>query len=204
MSTCSASRGSIPGTLRREVRQPLGRRAREPHARCSPHLSAYAPQAGHRYVRYTKRIPITEDFTPSHNEQRLYDMVSAYLQRDNLHALPNSQRQLIELVLRKILASSSFAIAATLGTMIDRLKRLERDTPDTARRMLPRSSATISSRRNPWRMSGRKPGQTDRETAPPPKKARPSSKASAPRPRNSRSSRTWPNRSSRMPRAIRS
>ena len=78
------------------------------------------------YVRYTRRIPITEDFTPSRDEQRLYDQVSAYLQRENLHALPNSQRQLIELVLRKILASSSFAIAATLGTMIERLKKLER------------------------------------------------------------------------------
>ncbi len=78
------------------------------------------------YVRYTKRIPITQDFTPSNEEQRLYDQVSDYLQRDNLLALPNSQRQLIELVLRKILASSSFAIAATLGTMIDRLKNLER------------------------------------------------------------------------------
>ncbi|MBI2479870.1 MAG: DEAD/DEAH box helicase, partial [Planctomycetia bacterium] len=78
------------------------------------------------YVRYTKRIPITEDFTPSRDEQRLYDQVSAYLQKENLHALPNSQRQLIELVLRKILASSSFAIAATLGTMIERLKKLER------------------------------------------------------------------------------
>ncbi len=78
------------------------------------------------YVRYTRRIPITQDFTPSDEEQQLYDQVSAYLQRDNLHALPNSQRQLIELVLRKILASSSFAIGATLGTMIDRLKKLER------------------------------------------------------------------------------
>jgi len=78
------------------------------------------------YVRYTKRIPITQDFTPSNEEQRLYDQVSQYLQRDNLLALPNSQRQLIELVLRKILASSSFAIAATLGTMIDRLRKLER------------------------------------------------------------------------------
>ena len=77
-------------------------------------------------MRYTKRIPITEDFTPSRDEQRLYDQVSAYLQKENLHALPNSQRQLIELVLRKILASSSFAIAATLGTMIERLKKLER------------------------------------------------------------------------------
>jgi adenine-specific DNA-methyltransferase len=80
------------------------------------------------YVRYTRRIPITEDFTPSKQEKDLYDMVSAYLQKQNLHALPNSQRQLIELVLRKILASSSFAIAATLSTMIERLKKLEKAT----------------------------------------------------------------------------
>jgi len=33
------------------------------------------------YVRYTKRIPITEDFTPSRDEQRLCDQVSAYLQK---------------------------------------------------------------------------------------------------------------------------
>jgi adenine-specific DNA-methyltransferase len=83
------------------------------------------------YVRYTRRIPITEDFTPSRDEQRLYDQVSAFLQKENLHSLPNSQRQLIELVLRKILASSSFAIAATLGTMIDRLKKLERAAYET-------------------------------------------------------------------------
>jgi superfamily II DNA or RNA helicase len=78
------------------------------------------------YVRYTRRIPITEDFTPSRDEQKLYDQVSAFLQKENLHSLPNSQRQLIELVLRKILASSSFAIASTLGTMIERLRKLER------------------------------------------------------------------------------
>ncbi len=83
------------------------------------------------YVKYTRRIPITEDFTPSRDEQRLYELVSAYLQKENLHALPNSQRQLIELVLRKILASSSFAIAATLGTMIERLRKLERVAQET-------------------------------------------------------------------------
>lgn len=84
------------------------------------------------YVRYTRRIPITEDFTPSREEQQLYEQVSAYLQKENLHALPNSQRQLIELVLRKILASSSFAIAATLETMIERLRKLERAANKTA------------------------------------------------------------------------
>src|SRR5207253_2190714 len=33
------------------------------------------------YVRYTNRIPMVEDFTPSTAEQRLYDEVSEYLRR---------------------------------------------------------------------------------------------------------------------------
>lgn len=74
------------------------------------------------YVRFTNRIPITQDFTPTADEQRLYDAVSEYLRRDNLHALPSSQRQLLTLVLRKLLASSTFAIAGTLRSLIERLE----------------------------------------------------------------------------------
>lgn len=33
------------------------------------------------YVKYTNRIPITQEFYPSEAEQRLYDLVSDYLQR---------------------------------------------------------------------------------------------------------------------------
>ena len=39
------------------------------------------------YVRFTNRIPITQDFTPSDEEQDIYDQVSKYLPRDTLHAL---------------------------------------------------------------------------------------------------------------------
>ncbi len=73
------------------------------------------------YIQYTKRLSITQDFTPTDNEVRLYDAVSGYLQRASSIALPAAQRSLITLVLRKILASSSFAIAATLGKIIRRL-----------------------------------------------------------------------------------
>jgi SNF2 family DNA or RNA helicase len=38
------------------------------------------------YVKYTNRIPITQEFYPTENEQRLYDLVSEYLQRQNLYA----------------------------------------------------------------------------------------------------------------------
>jgi superfamily II DNA or RNA helicase len=74
------------------------------------------------YVSYTQRISITQDFTPTDDEIRLYELVSEYLQRPDSLALPKSQRSLITLVLRKILASSSFAIADTIGGMAARLE----------------------------------------------------------------------------------
>ncbi|MGH8646731.1 MAG: SNF2-related protein [Gammaproteobacteria bacterium] len=82
------------------------------------------------YVRYTKRLPLVEPFTPEEGEDQLYNLVSDYLRRDNLQALPASQRSLMTLVLRKLLASSTFAIAGALGSMAKRLrKRLLRETP---------------------------------------------------------------------------
>ena len=51
-------------------------------------------------------------------------MVGDYLRRPNLNALPDGQRQLISLVLWKLLASSSHAIAGALETMAKRLQGL--------------------------------------------------------------------------------
>ena len=76
------------------------------------------------YIRYTNRVSITQDFTPTDDELKLYDAVSEYLQRPEAYALPPGQRSLMTLILRKILASSSFAIAATLGSLIDRLEAM--------------------------------------------------------------------------------
>ncbi len=74
------------------------------------------------YVKYTNRIPITRDeFVPTKEEERLDDLVD-YLRRPNLQALPASQRSLMTLVLRKLLASSTFAIAGALNTLIRRLE----------------------------------------------------------------------------------
>ena len=56
------------------------------------------------YIRYTNRIPITQEFIPSEPEQALYDMVSDYLRRPSLQALPSSQRSLMTLIMRKLLA----------------------------------------------------------------------------------------------------
>ena len=81
------------------------------------------------YVRFTERLPITQDFIPTDEEQRLHEDVSAYLQREILFALPASQRSLTTLVLRKLLASSTFAIAGTLRGLVRRLERLAEDLP---------------------------------------------------------------------------
>ncbi len=73
------------------------------------------------YIRYTNRIPLTIKFEPTDEEQKLYENVSDYLQKELLYALPASQRHLMTLILRKLLASSSFAIAGTLNILIKRL-----------------------------------------------------------------------------------
>lgn len=78
------------------------------------------------YVRYTNRIAILQEFTPTADEERLYNFVSDYLQTDKLYALPQGQRTLITMVLRKLLASSSFAISGTLSSLINRLNDLLR------------------------------------------------------------------------------
>jgi superfamily II DNA/RNA helicase len=77
------------------------------------------------YIKFTQRVAMTEEFIPSDDEHRLYEQVSAYLQRDKLNALPRSQRTLMTLVLRKLLASSSYAIASTLEKLVERLERAQ-------------------------------------------------------------------------------
>ena len=73
------------------------------------------------YIRYTERKPLTVPFQPAENEQKLYEAVSTFLQRADSYALPQRQRELTTLVIRKLLASSSYAVAGTLETIRQRL-----------------------------------------------------------------------------------
>lgn len=85
-----------------------------------------------QYVNYTRRHVLVEEFTPHRDEQTLYEQVSDFLQRDTLASLPNSQRTLVTLILRKLLASSSYAIAGALGSIRDRVRaELSRGAPGT-------------------------------------------------------------------------
>ncbi|MBW0365864.1 SNF2-related protein [Ensifer adhaerens] len=76
------------------------------------------------YVKYTKRRAITQPFSPAANEQALYDGITRFLQKEDTYAIPSQQRHLTVLILRKLLASSSQAIAGTLETLLARLEAL--------------------------------------------------------------------------------
>lgn len=104
------------------------------------------------YVRYTKRLPMVQPFTPADSEDRLYHLVSDYLQRDNLQALPSSQRSLMTLVLRKLLASSSFAISRALDSMSSRLRERLRlaDGPNPLEEVLEEDFETLDEIAEEW------------------------------------------------------
>jgi hypothetical protein len=90
-------------------------------ARLAPVVIRTLRRQVREYVKYTARRSIVEDFAPTAQEQELYDRVSEYLRRDDAYAIPMARRALFVLVYRKILASSSFALAATLDRLADTL-----------------------------------------------------------------------------------
>lgn len=103
------------------------------------------------YIRYTKRIAILEEFYPTADEQALYELVSDYLQRPTLYALPNSQRQLMTMILRKLLASSTYAIYGTFCTLIDRLKLvLQKNNADFPTESFSQDYESIDDERDEW------------------------------------------------------
>jgi predicted nucleic acid-binding Zn-ribbon protein len=91
------------------------------------------------YIRYTERRPITCPFEPTDDEQRFYEAVSNFLKREDTYSIPARQRALTTLILRKLLASSTQAIAGTLTTMKKRLEDILSGLPeadDFAERLL--------------------------------------------------------------------
>ena len=76
------------------------------------------------YIKYTNRIAITEKFIPTEEEHELYLGLSDYLSRPKLYALPQSQRKLMTLIVRRLLASSTFAISGTLGGLAQKLQNI--------------------------------------------------------------------------------
>ena len=87
---------------------------------CKRTLRRQVQQAG--LIRYTERRPFTVQFEPSPDEFSLYTAVSDYLQRTDTIAFGNKPNQLVTMTVRKILGSSTFAVADTLTKIVDRLK----------------------------------------------------------------------------------
>ena len=96
---------------------------------CKRTLRRQVQQAG--LIKYTERRPLTLSFEPSDEEFNLYNAVSAYLQKPGTIGFGDRPNALVTLVVRKILGSSTFAVAETLTRIIDRLKAKERPSIDT-------------------------------------------------------------------------
>lgn len=80
------------------------------------------------YIRFSERKEMTIDFELSPLEIELYVMINNYLKKEILYALPNSHRTLITSVIRKLLASSSMAVAETFKVLKGRLEILKETT----------------------------------------------------------------------------
>ncbi len=81
-----------------------------------------------KYMDFKKRTCITVDFHLTAEETELYDLVNEFLKRENLYSIPASNRGLIILVIRKLLASSSFALIETFEVLKKRLEKLYQGT----------------------------------------------------------------------------
>jgi hypothetical protein len=98
-------------------------RAADLKARLAPVVVRTLRRQVKEYVKFTARRSLVEDFAPTEEEQALYDRVSEYLRREDAQAIPAARRALLVLVYRKILASSSFALAGTLERLAEGLEQ---------------------------------------------------------------------------------
>lgn len=76
------------------------------------------------YINYTNRLPLTQKFNATDQEQELYQSVSDFLRRDDIYSVPASQKKLTTMIVRKILASSTYALVFTLTHIKERLLRM--------------------------------------------------------------------------------
>lgn len=83
------------------------------------------------YINYTHRLPLTQKFNATDDEYQLYQAVSEFLRRDDIYSVPASQRKLTTMIIRKILASSTYALIFTLEHIKQRLMRMLTEQKET-------------------------------------------------------------------------
>lgn len=81
-----------------------------------------------KYMNFKKRECLTVDFNLSEEEMLLYNMVNSFLKREPLYSIPVKNKGLVILVIRKLLASSSFALIETFEILKNRLEKLYEGT----------------------------------------------------------------------------
>jgi superfamily II DNA or RNA helicase len=86
---------------------------------CQRSLRKQVQEAGH--ISFVRRNAQTFHFEPGEAEQRLYEQLSAFLQRKDTVSYGDRTNALVILQVRKILGSSTFAVARYLETLISRL-----------------------------------------------------------------------------------
>jgi len=81
-----------------------------------------------KYIDFKKRVCRTVDFRLSPDEVDLYMRVNNFLKHDVLYSIPTANRGLIILVIRKLLASSSYSLIETFEVLKKRLEKLFQGT----------------------------------------------------------------------------
>lgn len=77
-----------------------------------------------KYVRYSKRVTETFKFSPSKEEDELYNKITELIQSNPSFGVKNGQNWLVSLILRKLLSSSTAAVISTLEAIRNRLAKL--------------------------------------------------------------------------------
>lgn len=100
------------------VAQQLLRERLEPI--CNRTLRRQVQEAGH--IDFRKRHAVTFKFEPGEAEHQLYEALSAYLQDPDTVAYGGRVNALVLLQARKVLGSSTFAVARYLDSLVERLR----------------------------------------------------------------------------------
>ncbi len=80
------------------------------------------------YLQFSNRECFLMDFELSKEEAILYKLTNEYLQRPVLYAITIQNNGLVKMVVRKLLASSSFAVVETFERLKERLLILKQNT----------------------------------------------------------------------------
>ena len=79
-------------------------------------------------MKFSERYSFLIDFKLTKEEFELYELANAYLQKPVLYAVTVQNNGLVKMVVRKLLASSSFAVVETFEKLKNRLLILKEGT----------------------------------------------------------------------------